>query len=268
MLKKVNQIKKLSYKIRKIILDISYNCGEPSHIGGALSIVEILSVIYSIFDIKINKPFDRFILSKGHGFLALLSILHCKGFIKKKKDLMQFQKNESEFIAHPIMNKSIGIETSNGSLGQGLSFGVGLAISYKKKNKDNSVIVVVGDGECYEGSIWEAAITATEQNLNNLFVVVDCNGHQNDGAIDKMMSYEEMKKKWKGFGWNVNSCNGHNVLALINAFKKGSKSKPTAIITKTIKGKGVNFMENNNDWHHGRLTKELYLQSIKSINLN
>ena len=135
MLNKINRIKRLSSKIRKIILDVSYNCGEPSHIGGALSIVEILSVIYSNFNIKINKPFDRFILSKGHGFLALLSVLYCKGFIKKKKDIMQFQKNESEFIAHPIMNKSIGIETSNGSLGQGLSFGVGLAISYKKKIK-------------------------------------------------------------------------------------------------------------------------------------
>ncbi len=264
MLKKINKIKNLSYKIRKIILDVSYNCGEPSHIGGALSIVEILSVIYSNFNIKINKPFDRFILSKGHGFLALLSILHCKGFVKKK-EIFQFQKNESEFIAHPIMNKSIGIETSNGSLGQGLSFGIGLGISYKRKNKNNSIIVVVGDGECYEGSIWEAAITATEQNLNNLFVVVDCNGHQNDGSINKMMSYGEMKKKWKGFGWNVIGCDGHNIIALINAFKKKSKSKPTAIIAKTVKGKGVNFMENNNDWHHGRLTKELYLQSIKSI---
>jgi len=267
VLKKINQIQKLSYKIRRIILDISYNCGEPSHIGGALSIVEILSTIYSYFDIRINKPLDRFILSKGHGFLALLSVLHCKGFVKKK-DLLRFQKNESEFIAHPIMNKSIGIETSNGSLGQGLSFGVGLAISYKRKNKDNSIIVVVGDGECYEGSLWEAAITATEQNLNNLYVVVDCNGYQNDGSINKMMSYGEMKKKWKGFGWNINSCDGHNISALISAFKKKSKSKPTAIIAKTTKGKGVNFMENNNDWHHGRLTKELYLQSIKSINLD
>jgi transketolase len=266
VLKEINQIKKLSYKIRKIILDISYNCGEPSHIGGALSIVEILSVIYSTFNIRTNKPLDRFILSKGHGFLALLSILHCKGFVKKK-DLLQFQKNGSEFIAHPIMNKSLGIETSNGSLGQGLSFGVGLAISYKKKNKDGSIIVVVGDGECYEGSVWEAAITATEQNLGNLFVVVDCNGHQNDGAINKMMSYGEMKKKWKGFGWEVRGCDGHNIPSLIDVFKKKSKSKPTAIIANTTKGKGVSFMENNNDWHHGRLTKELYLQSIKSINL-
>lgn len=267
MLKHINKIKELSYKIRRFIIEISYNSGEPSHIGGALSMSEILAVIYSYFNIKTLKPRDRFILSKGHGFLALLSVLYCKNFIKKK-EIFKFQQNGSEFIAHPIMNKSIGIETSNGSLGQGLSFGVGLAISYKKKENNSSVIVVVGDGECYEGSVWEAAITATENNLNNLFIVVDCNGHQNDGAINKMMSFKEMKKKWLGFGWNVNSCDGHNVSALINAFKKKSKTKPTAIIAKTIKGKGVNFMENNNDWHHGRLTKNLYLESLKSLKKN
>ena len=147
MLKQINKIKKLSYKIRKNILDVSYNSGEPSHIGGAMSIAEVLAVIYSNFNIKPFKPLDRFILSKGHGFLALLSVLYCKNIIKKK-DVFKFQKNGSEFIAHPIMNKSIGIETSNGSLGQGLSFGVGLAISYKKKKNNNSIIVIVGAGEC------------------------------------------------------------------------------------------------------------------------
>ncbi len=267
MLEKINKIRKLSHKIRKTILDISYNSGEPSHIGGALSMAEILAVIYSNFNIKVSKPLDRFILSKGHGFLALLSVLYCKNFVKKK-EAFEFQKNGSEFIAHPIMNKSLGVETSNGSLGQGLSFGVGLAISYKKKKNNNSIIVVVGDGECYEGSVWEAAITATENNLNNLFIVVDCNGHQNDGAINKMMTFEEMKKKWLGFGWNVNGCDGHNISALIKAFKKSSKTKPTAIIAKTVKGKGVSFMENNNDWHHGRLTKNIYFESIKSIKKN
>lgn len=264
LLDKISKIKKFSDKIRKTILEISYNCKEPSHIGGALSMVEILAVIYSNFNIKLLKPFDRFILSKGHGFLGLLSTLYCKGFIKKR-EAFTFQKNGSEFIAHPIMDKTKGIETSNGSLGQGLSFGVGLAFSYKKKKNKNSIIVIVGDGECYEGSIWEAAITATENNLNNLFVVVDCNGHQNDGAVNKMMNYRQMKKKWQGFGWNVNSCDGHNISELIQAFKKSSKTMPTAIIAKTTKGKGVDFMENNNDWHHGRLTKTLFNESLKSI---
>ena len=164
------------------------------------------------------------------------------------------------------MNKSIGIETSNGSLGQGLSFGVGLGISYLKKKKKNSVIVVLGDGECYEGSVWEAAITATENSLCNLIAVIDCNGHQNDGAINNKMNYLELEKKWKGFGWNTIVCDGHNIKLLQKAFNKKSKTKPTAIIAKTVKGKGVKFMENNNDWHHGRLTQNLYEQAIKFLN--
>ena len=253
--------------MRKTILEASYECGEPSHIGGALSIVEIISVIYSLFKINTKQHYDRFILSKGHGFLALLSILYCKGFLSKR-DVLSFQKNGSEIIAHPIMNKTGGIETSNGSLGQGLSFGVGIALSYKKKKIDNSVIVLVGDGECYEGSIWEAAITASENNLNNLYLVVDCNGHQNDGAINSKMNYNQMKKKWTGFGWHTLACDGHNIENIIKKFKTKSINKPIAIIAKTIKGKGVNFMENNNDWHHGRLTKNLFLQSIKSISEN
>ena len=268
MVNNIVKIKKLARKIRKTILDVSYNSGEPSHIGGALSMVEILVVIYSYFNIKIKKNSDRFILSKGHGFLALLSTLHCKNYLKNKKDIYQFQKNGSEFIAHPIMNKAIGIETSNGSLGQGLSFGVGLALSYKKKKINKSIIIVLGDGECYEGSVWEAAITATENNLDNLYIVVDCNGHQNDGAVGKMMNFTEMKNKWKGFGWKVNGCDGHNISKLIKAFKNKSSKRPTAIIAKTTKGKGVKFMENNNDWHHGRLTKNLYLDSLNSISKN
>ena len=136
--------------MRKKILEASYECGEPTHIGGALSIVDIIAVVYSYFNIGTKNPLDRFILSKGHGFLALLVILYFKNFIKNNS-LLSFQKDGSEFIAHPIMNKQIGIETSNGSLGQGLSFGIGLAISYKKRKINSSIIVLMGDGECYEG---------------------------------------------------------------------------------------------------------------------
>lgn len=253
--------------MRKIMLDASYECGEPTHIGGALSIVETIAVIYSYFNIGTKSPFDRFILSKGHGFLALLAILYCKKFLKRR-EILNFQKNGSELIAHPIMNKKIGIETSNGSLGQGLSFGVGLAISYKKRSVNSSVIILLGDGECYEGSVWEAAITASENNLDNIFIVVDCNGHQNDGAINEKMNFKQIKKKWAGFGWNTVACDGHDIDQIIKSFKKKIRNKPTAIIAKTVKGKGVKFMENNNDWHHGRLTKSLYLQSTKLLNVN
>lgn len=262
---KINKIKELTKNMRRVILETSLNCGEPAHLGGALSIVDVLAVLYdSVISVNLKKPSDRFILSKGHGFLGLLSILYCKNFIKKNQ-LMNFQKNGSEIIAHPIMNSKIGIETSNGSLGQGLSFAAGLAIAYKKKKKKGSIFVLVGDGECYEGSVWEAAITSTENNLTNLKVIVDCNGFQNDGAINKKMNVENMFNKWNGFGWNTIKCDGHNISQLFRSLKKEHKFKPTAIIMETTKGKGVKFMENNNDWHHGRLTQKLYDEAISKI---
>jgi len=262
---KIIKIKKLAKDMRKIILEVSLNCGEPSHIGGALSIVDVMAVLYGDkLNLNLKSPKDRFILSKGHGFLGLLSALHCKNFIKKK-ELFKFQTNGSELIAHPIENEKIGIESSNGSLGQGLSFGVGLAIAYKKKHKKNDVYVLLGDGECYEGAVWEAAIAATESNLDNLIIIVDCNGYQNDGAINNKMSYKMLQKKWKGFGWNAIECDGHNIKDLLKKLSLRSKNKPTAIIAKTVKGKGVNFMENNNDWHHGRLTQKLYDEAIKGL---
>lgn len=261
----IEKLINLAKKMRKTLLETSLNSGESSHIGGALSIVDILAVLYNnILNINLNKPADRFILSKGHGFLALLSALYCQGYISKKK-LMTFQTNGSEFIAHPIENPRYGIESSNGSLGQGLSFGIGISLAYKKKSRKEFVYVLVGDGECYEGSIWEAAISATELELGNLTVIVDCNGHQNDGVIGKKMNYENLKNKWEGFGWNTVLCDGHNMAELLNVLKNKKKNIPTAIIAKTIKGKGINFMENNNDWHHGRLTRNLFEEAIKSL---
>lgn len=124
---------------------------------------------------------------------------------------------------------------------------------------------MLGDGECYEGSIWEAAILATELKLDNLIVIVDSNGFQNDGAIGNMMNNENLKKKWQGFGWHTLKCNGHNFKDIEKALKTKVKNKPLAIIAKTIKGHGVKFMEKNNDWHHGRLTKKIFEESIKNL---
>jgi transketolase len=260
-----NNLKLISLKIRKEILKTSFYCGESAHIGGALSMVEILTVLYfKILNLNLKNPRDRFILSKGHGFLGLLSTLYVKKIINKKI-LMSFQQNGSEIIAHPIMNPSLGIETSNGSLGQGLSYGVGLAISNKLKKKKNNIYVLIGDGECYEGSVWEAAITATENNLDNLFVFIDANGYQNDGKINQMMEIKELVNKWKGFGWNAKKIDGHNHDEILKSTKKIKKNLPTAIICETLKGKGVSFMENNNNWHHGRLTKNIFEDAIKQL---
>ena len=261
----IELIRKLAKKMRKSLLEISLNCGEAAHIGGGLSIVDIMATLYgSVLNLNLKYPVDRFILSKGHGFLGLLSALHCVGYIKKD-EAMKFQTNGSELIAHPIMNPEIGIESSNGSLGQGLSYATGLAIAYKKKKKKGSIFTLVGDGECYEGSIWEAAITATETNLENLVLIVDCNGFENDGAISDKMNFNELISKWNGFGWNTISCDGHNISELLTSLNKRAINKPTAIIAKTIKGKGVPFMENNNDWHHGRLTQKLFDEAVKGL---
>ena len=254
---KVDKIKIFAKKMRKSILEISKNCGESAHIGGALSIVEIMSCLYEeIMRISVNKPHDRFILSKGHGFLGLLTALYHKKLINKKT-AFSFQTNGSEIIAHPIMNPKIGIESSNGSLGQGLSYGVGLAYAMKKKKLNGKVFVLIGDGECYEGAIWEAAITASELKLDNLIAIVDCNGYQNDGSVGDKMKFKNIHKKWNGFDWHSISCDGHNIKKLLTNLKKIKKGKPKVIIAKTIKGKGIPFMENNNDWHHGRITEKV-----------
>ena len=256
----------LSKNMRKLILEVSLNCGSAAHLGGAFSIVDILSTLYgNKLKYNINDPeSDRFILSKGHGFLALLSALYFKGLISRE-EIFKFQTNGSEIIAHPIANPKIGIESSNGSLGQGLSFGIGIALSYKKKLKKGSIYVLLGDGECYEGSVWEAAISAVELGLDNIFAIIDCNGFQNDGAIGNNMTYENILKKWKAFGWNTIDCEGHDFESIINAFNNKKNNLPNAIVAKTIKGKGISFMENNNDWHHNRLTQRLYDEAIKDL---
>ncbi len=261
-----HELSELSINVRKLILEVGLNCGAPAHLGGAFSIVDILSALYGkVLKYEYQNPeSDRFILSKGHGFLALLSILHLKGLLTKE-EILQFQTNGSEFIAHPIANPQKGIESSNGSLGQGLSFGIGIALSYKKKNKKGDIYVLLGDGECYEGSVWEAAISASELKLDNLFTIVDCNGYQNDGSIGNNMTYEKILDKWKAFGWNTIGCDGHNFDSILKAFKSKKNTLPTAIIAKTIKGKGIKFMENNNDWHHNRLTQKLYDEAIQDL---
>lgn len=263
---KLKELQNICREMRRIILKSSYNSNESTHIGGALSIVEILAVIYNeyIF-IKNSNNKNRFILSKGHGFLALASVLNIFKKISDK-ELSTYQKNGSQLIAHPIANMRMGIESSNGSLGQGLSFAIGIAIANKKSKKKNKVFVLIGDGECYEGAIWEAAITATEQKLDNLILFVDSNGHQNDGKINKIMNTNNLYKKWKGFGWNCININGHNPDEINSAIIKTKRDMPTVIISKTIKGKGVKFMENNNDWHHGMLSKKLLDQALDGLN--
>ena len=267
----INKIENAAKSMRKNILEISYSCNHSTHLGGGLSIVDIMATLYfAVLKYDVNVPDwdgrDRFILSKGHGALGYYSALLEAKIISK--DIFEtFQTNESDLTAHPVMNIPLGIESSNGSLGQGLSMGVGLAISAKRKNKLNKIYVLLGNGECNEGAVWEAIMSAASFKLDNLIVVVDDNGYQNEIDHSKsIMDSSAFEDKWKSFGWNVCSVDGHNILDLYNSFVgENINNTPKVIIAHTIKGKGVSFMENNNEWHHNRLTKSHYEQALQEM---
>lgn len=266
----INELIVLANKSRIQILDLAFKSDGPSHLGGGLSMVEIFTVLYGkILKYKVENPEwenrDRFILSKGHGVLPFFVALNNAGFISND-ELLTYKKNASQLISHPVMNMRLGMESSNGSLGHGLSMGVGIAISLIKKNNfESRVFVVLGDGECNEGSVWEAAMSAAHFNLNNLVAIVDYNKLQSDGASESIMDIGDLESKWSSFGWEVISIDGHDINALINAISKKVSSKPKVIIANTTKGKGISFMENNNTWHHNRLTQSTYDQAISEL---
>lgn len=267
---KISELQNLSKNLRKDILNMSFSAGaSSSHLGGALSIVEIIASLFG-YKMKINSnpqwsERDRFILSKGHACLAYYAALHQVGYISDK-ELKTFEKDDSNLLGHPVINKKLGIDFSNGSLGMGLAIGIGIAISSKKKKKQNEVFVILGDGECNEGSVWEAAMAASHFKLNNLSAIIDNNKFQQTGTNNLIMNTEIMEDKWKSFGWDTFVIDGHNIEEICKILDlKKNATKPKAIIANTIKGKGFTFSENNNDWHHSVLTKSLYEQGIKEL---
>jgi transketolase len=269
----INEIKIFAFNLRKKILDMSLIAGaDSSHFGGALSIVEIVSVLFSdIMRINENNPLwegrDRFILSKGHACLAYYAALSEIGYISDD-ELKTFEKNESNLLGHPVINRNLGIEFSNGSLGMGLSLGIGVCLGLKKKNMKNQVYVVLGDGECNEGSVWEGAMSASNFNLENLTVVVDHNKFQQTGSNDEIMKLDNLKEKWISFGWETIEIDGHDIEKLKYFLAKDKEKKPRAIIANTIKGKGFSFSENNNSWHHAVMTKKFYDQAKEELEKN
>lgn len=267
----VEKIKNFTLNVRKNILEMASFAGADSaHFGGALSIAEIISTLFA-HQMKIDKKNpnwserDRFILSKGHACLAYYAALCEIGYISKD-ELKTFEKNDTNLLGHPVINRKIGIDFSNGSLGMGLSLGIGVAISAKKKKKNFNVYVIVGDGECNEGSVWEAAMAAPNFKLDNLYTIIDKNNFQQTGSNKEIMSVESLKDKWSSFGWHTTELDGHNIQDLCNFFDESKKNnKPKAIIANTIKGKGFSFSENNNDWHHAILTKSFYEKAVKEL---
>lgn len=256
--------------MRQKILDISYECSLSAHLGGALSMVETMAVLYGkVLNFDKNDPRhpdrDRFILSKGHGILGHTSALLAADIITEEV-FNSFQTNESDLIAHPVMNLDLGIESSNGSLGQGLSMAIGIALAAKKRNKSFKTYVLMGDGECNEGAVWEAVQLAPQLQLDQLVAIVDYNKQQSDGASTEIIAFGDLAAKFASFGWDVYNVDGHSLSELVSAFDApGARGRPKMIVANTVKGKGVSFMEDDNQWHHNRLTKANYELALAEL---
>ncbi len=267
-----NTVKQLELKakqLRKDVLEVVYE-SKAGHIGGSLSSLDILTTLYyGVLNVNPNEPKDpdrdRFILSKGHIAESLYCVLADKGYFSKDK-LKTYSKFQSTLIGHPNV-KNPGVELNTGSLGHGLSASVGIALAGKRDNKKYRVFTLMGDGEQAEGSIWEAAMAAANYKLDNLVAIVDRNGLQISGTTEEVMALNDLSGKWEKFGWNVIEVDGNNVEDLLKIFSNAPqiKDKPTMVIAKTIKGKGISFMENNVKWHHGVPTEKEYLQAMKEL---
>ena len=267
----IEDLKQKAKEIRKDIIEEVYNA-KSGHPGGSLSIADIMAVLY-FNELRIDEKNprwedrDRVVLSKGHCSPALYAALAERGFFSKET-LKSFRKIDSNLQGHPDLNKVQGVDMTSGSLGQGLSVANGMAISAKMDNKDYRVYVILGDGEIEEGQVWEAAMTANKYKLDNLCVIVDNNNLQIDGTIEEVMSSYPIDEKFKSFGFNVLNIDGNNIEEIINAFEsaKKTKDKPTCIIAKTIKGKGISFMEDKAEWHGKAPNEEQYNEAMKSLN--
>lgn len=266
----IDEIQEKSKEIRKDIITEVY-CAKSGHPGGSLSIADIMAVLY--FDeLKINEKDpkwedrDRLVLSKGHCSPALYAALAERGFFKKE-ELKTFRKLGSKLQGHPDLNKVPGVDMTSGSLGQGLSVANGIAIAGKMDNKDYRVYVIVGDGEIEEGQIWEAAMTSSKYKLDNLCLIIDNNNLQIDGTIEEVKSSYPIDKKFESFGFNVLKIDGNNIEDILRAFyiAKNTKHKPTCIIAKTVKGKGVSFMENKAEWHGKAPSEEEYNLAMEEL---
>jgi len=264
------ELELMAIRIRRRILDMSLHCEGPTHLGGGLSIVEILAVLYGrVMSYRSDDPHwddrDRFILSKGHGVLGYFSVLAEIGTISEET-FRSFKTNGSALIAHPVMNLDLGIESSNGSLGQGLSLAVGMGWAARRNGKKWSIYLVLGNGECNEGSVWEAAMSAAQFKLGNIVTVIDNNRYQSDGSTENVLSTLQLAEKWRSFGWNVREIDGHDVSELVMELTcERPPDRPTCIVAHTVKGKGIEFMEANNDWHHNRLTQAMYEKAVASL---
>ena len=263
-------LKEIAKRIRRNIIEEVYSA-QSGHPGGALSCAYILKALYyNQMNINPEKPDDesrdRFVLSKGHASAALYATLAERGYFSKE-ELANFRKIGERLQGHPDMKHIPGVDMSAGSLGQGLSVANGMALSSKMDGKGFRVYCLLGDGEIEEGQVWEAAMTSAHYKLDNLCVIVDNNKLQIDGSVEEVMSVYPIKEKFESFGFEVFEVDGNNIDSLITVFQKAKtvKGKPTVIVAKTIKGKGISFMENQVGWHGKAPSEEQYLEAMKEV---
>ena len=268
---KKTQLKKIACKIRMGVIEGTFNA-KSGHPGGSLSISDLMSYLYfSELNVAVNNPAwvdrDRFVLSKGHCAPALYAVLAEKGFFSPEL-IKTLRKPDSILQGHPSMRYTPGVDMSTGSLGQGISTAVGMALACKLKGKDYRVYTILGDGEIEEGQVWEAAMFAGNKALDNLVAIVDYNNLQIDGTLDEVNSPYPIDKKFEAFNWNVININAHCFDDIEEAFNKAKecKGKPTCIVAKSVKGKGVSFMENKCNWHGSAPNEEQYNQAMDELN--
>lgn len=268
--KRLNELKLTAANIRRLALG-AIEAANSGHVGGSFSIADILAVLY--FDkMKIDPALpkdagrDRFVLSKGHCTPAMYATLALRGYFPLE-DLKTFRNIDSYLSGHVEMIKVPGVDMSAGSLGQGLSAAVGMALAGKVDHGDYRIYAVLGDGEIQEGQIWEAAMAAGNYKLDNLTVFIDNNNLQIDGTLEEVMSPYPIEEKFKAFKWNVITIDGHDCAQIADAIDQAAlvKDMPTMIVAKTVKGKGVSFMENNVKWHGSTPTKEEFKQAAKEL---
>ena len=257
--------------MRKKALQLALKAGRNgAHIGGGFSAMELLATLFlNIMKYDPSNPRwrerDRFFMSKGHGVLAYYTALWKAGLLFEG-ELDHFEENGGDLPGHPVLNEKLSIEASSGSLGMGIGIAAGCALAGKMDDRQYRCYVLLGDGECDEGTVWECAIAAAHYKLDNLIVLLDHNGIQSDDSCEKVMALGDLEKKWSAFGWNVCRINGHEVRAILGALNQPiRKGFPRIIIADTIKGKGVSFFENTAEWHHGVITQELYDKAITEL---
>lgn len=260
-----------AHDIRREIIEASHDVGRLGvHIGSALSTADILAVLYAnVLNYDVDHPLsesrDYFILSKGHAYIGYYATLAKAGFFTNEDIKAQFMTDGGWLPVHPVKNLEKGIEFSGGSLGTGMPFAVGKAYAMKLAGKTNKVYSLIGDGECDEGSIWEAFMSASNLKLDHLTVIVDKNGLQQDGPTDEVLSID-IEALAKACKWNVLVVDGHNHEELKKAFdEEFGNGMPKCIIANTIKGKGVSFMENDNNWHHANMNEKQYNQAKEEL---